>query len=877
MNRVALKSLLHRKTRALLTALAIVLGVSMISGTYVLTDTIDRAFNDIFAGSYRDTSAVISGREVVKGSGAAPIPARLLDRVKRLPEVEAAGGALMDLSGEASAIDVLGADGKPLGGPAPTFGFGIDTSQPRFNPLKLTDGAWAAGPDELVLDAGTAKQHDFAVGDTVSLSAGGSVRKFRVAGVARYGSVDSLGGATIAVFTIPTAQELLGKPGALDTISLAARAGVSPERLVQRVRPLLPRSAQVQTADQRAHADAKDTKTFIRFMQMFLLAFAVIALFVGGFVIFNTLSITVAQRAREFATVRMLGASRGQVLRSVLLEGTVLGAVASAAGLGLGLVLAKGLSAAMRAFDLDLPQASTVFATRTVVVSLAIGVLVTVAATLAPALRATRVSPIAAVREGAVVPPSRMAAAAPRVSVAVLLAAVGALAVGSFAGGLGTGSTLLALGLGSLGLFLGVALVAPRLVRPLAAALGAPARRLGGSAGALAQRNATRNPGRTATTAAALMIGLALVTVVATLGAGLRHSTAAALSDQVKADYVISSEDGFARYAERAGQLPSMPGVGVASAVLEDRARALGADVSVAGVDPATIGRTYAFSWAPGSSAAALDRLGVDGAIVKRSFADRHRLRVGSRFTLTTPSGRPVALVVRGIHAPPAFDKVTPVIGPVAIAQRTFVRAFPRPKIRYGFLTLDRGAAAGLAAGPAAAGLGADPAAAPDVTVQIKQLAERYPGAKVETRDEWIAAQTEGINKLLNLLYVLLALSVVVSLFGMVNTLVLAVFERTRELGMLRTVGMSRRQVRRMIRHESTITALIGAGLGLPVGLFLAAMVTRALSSQGLAFALPVTSLVVFVVVAIAAGLLAAVLPARRAARLDMLRALQYE
>jgi putative ABC transport system permease protein len=862
MRRVALRSLVFRRTRAILTALAIVLGVSMISGTYVLTDTIDRAFTDIFNSSYKDTSAVISGREIVKGSssGAPTIPVSLLDRVKRLPDVQAAAGAIMDLSSEGDSAKLIDAKGKPIGGQqAPTLAFGIDTAQPRFNPLKLIRGRWASGGGEVVIDAATAKKHGFDVGETVGVSARGAVRHYRIAGIARYGSVDSLGGATIAVFTIPAAQQLLGKQGQLDSISLAARPGISQERMVAQVRPLLPPSAQVQSAAERARTNANDVKTFVKFLRTFLLAFAAIALFVGGFVIFNTLSITIAQRAREFATLRTIGASRRQVLRSVLLEGSVIGLLGSLAGLAMGVVLAKALTAVMKALQLDLPQASTVFATHTVIVSLLVGVVMTMIATLAPALRATRVPPIAAVREGAVVPRSRLAGAAPALSIATLVAAVGALALASFADGLSTGTTLLALGAGCLTLFLGVALIAPRLVRPLAAVLGAPAVRLAGASGALARGNAIRNPSRTASTAAALMIGLALVTVVATLGAGLRHSTTAALRDQVKADYVVTSEDGFQKFSAMATRpLPAVPGVGAVSTVFEDRAHALGGDEQVDGVDPATVGQVYAFDWARGSSSAGLAGLGNDGALVKRSYADKHHLGVGSRFMLTGPSGKRLAVTVRGIFDPPAFDKISPVLAPIALSQRAFTATFSRPKVRYALVDVQDGAQPAVAAG-------------------LKQAMRAVPGLRVQTREAWVRAEAASINKLLNLLYVLLALSVVVSLFGMVNTLVLAVFERTRELGMLRTVGMTRRQVRRMIRHESTITALIGAGLGLPVGLFVAAMVTRALSDQGLKHALPVTSLVAFVIVAIVAGLVAAILPARRAARLDVLRALQYE
>jgi putative ABC transport system permease protein len=862
MRRFSLKSLAYRRGRSILTALAIVLGVSMISGTYVLTDTIDRAFNGIFNASYQDTNVVISGKPVVKGaaSGAPTIPASLLQRVRSLPDVDAAAGSLMDLSSESNSVKLLDHSGKAITGGSPTLGFGIDTSQPRFNPLKLVEGRWAAGAGDVVIDAGTAKKHDFHVGERVSVSARGPIRQFTIAGIARYGKVDSLGGATIAVFTVPTAQRLLGKPGQFDQISLAAKPGVSDAQLARGVRPLLPPTARVQTGDERAQADAKDTKTFVKYIRYFLLAFAALALFVGAFVIFNTLSITVAQRAREFATLRTLGASRRQVLRSVLLEGAVLGTLASLVGLGLGVVLAKGLTAVMKLLQLELPSATSVVATRTVVVSLGVGIVMTLAATIVPALRATRVPPIAAVREGAVLPGTRLAHHRSRLAVGVLSLAAVLLSLGSFAGGLGTGQKLALLGVGLLALFSGVALVASRLVGPLTSAVGQPAQRLGGEAGRLAKRNALRDPARTASTAAALMIGLAMVTVVATLGDGLRRSDTRALEHQVRADYVITAANGFGQLSgETLKAVPARSAAGVISPVLDDRAHVLGGDVQVEGLDPATIGDAYRFDWREGSSDAVLSQLGSDGAIVKASYADKHHLHIGSQLALTSPSGRHVPLRVAGIFAPPSFDKVSPVLGPISIPRSTFETAFPRPKVRMAFVTVPSAVPAETAQAALAAGL------------------KRFPDANVQTRDEWVTEQANGINKLLNLLYVLLALSVIVSLFGMVNTLVLAVSERTRELGMLRAVGMTRRQLRRMIRHESIITALIGAGLGLPLGLAVAGVATHALSGQGVAFSVPLGSLLAFVVVAAVAGIVAAALPARRAARLDVLDALHYE
>ncbi|MFL5825092.1 MAG: ABC transporter permease [Thermoleophilaceae bacterium] len=861
MRRIALKGLAFRKTRAVLTSLAVVLGVAMVSGTYVLTDTIKSAFDQIFQGSYKNTSAVISGREFVSqsASGNATVPEALLARVRKLPDVAAATGQITGVAGAGDQVQLIGKDGKPLSkGGAPSLGFGIDPSEPQFNPLRLTSGAWPAGPGQVVIDKGTAGNEGFKVGDTVPVAAEGPREDFRIVGIAKYGNVDSLGGATLAVFDIPTAQRLLRKEGRFDSISLAAKPGVSDQQLVREVAPLLPPSAKVSTGAAQANKASDDTQSFIKFIQYFLLAFAVIALFVGSFVIFNTLSITIAQRAREFATMRTIGASRRQVLRSVLLEGFVIGLFASVTGLFLGLGLAKLLSAIFKALSLDLPQAGTVFATRTVVVSLLIGTVITVVSSIVPAIRATRVPPIAAVSEGAQVPPTRLSPYSGGFALLLVLAAVVALVIGSFANGLSTGLTLLLLGVGCLALFVGVALVAKRLVAPIVEVVGQPAQRLGGAPGRLARDNSVRNPARTASTAAALMIGLALVTLVATLGAGLRSSDRNALEKQVRADYVVTSDNGFTQFpASAVKALPAAPGVGVASAVFDDSAKAFGKSIRVDGVDPATIARTYNFQWSQGSDAT-LAALGPNGAIIKKDYADDRNLKVGDTFQVTTPSGRRPTLVVRGISKPPVFDKIDPLLGKVVVSHATFSRYFERPKVLLAFIRLTRGVT-------------------PQATTTLKQALARFPDAKVQSKADWVDERVGGVNQLLNLLYVLLALSVIVSLFGMVNTLVLAVFERTRELGMLRAVGMTRRQVRRMIRQESVITALIGAALGLPLGLFLAALVTRALQDQGLGFSVPVTSLIAFTFVAVIAGLLASIVPARRAARLNVLQALQYE
>jgi putative ABC transport system permease protein len=859
MTSFALKGLAGRKLRALLTALAIVLGVAMVSGTYVLTDTIKSAFDQIFAGSYKNTSAVITGKSAVSfaQSGSPTVPGSVLIKIKGLDDVQTATGQIFNLNDSSDTGKLIGRNGKPLGSSGnPTFAFGLDPGIGKLNPMTLTDGRWAANSHEIVIDNGSAKSGKFKAGDTIGAAVQGPVKQYRITGIAKFGSVDSLGGATVAVFDTKTAQRLLGKDG-YDLIAISAKPGVSPESLVDEIKPLLPKNTEVQTGAEQAKAAAKDISEFTKFIQYFLLAFGAVALFVGAFVIFNTLSITIAQRTRELATLRTLGASRRQVRRSVLIEGFAIGTLASLLGLALGVGLAKGLGALMAAMNLDLPKAGTVFEARTAIVSIVLGIVVTMIASIAPAMKATKVPPIAAVREGATLPPGRFAPYRTVVALAVVGLSLALLGYGLFVHGVETGPRLAAMAFGVLGLFVGVALTASKLARPLASTLGRPFARLGIS-GSLARENAMRNPARTASTAAALMIGLALVTMVATLGKGLISSDRDALRHQVQADYVVTSKNGWDPLARATGDAAAAaPGVTVASSVRNEQAKVKGDEVRVDGIDAATIASVYHYDWVQGSNAT-LGSLGRDGAVIREKWATKHDVGVGDRITVTNPAGKTTSYVVRGIYTQPKFGQIDPVLGSIALSQQAFDRAFDRPQNAYTFLNVRGGATT-------------------ETTAALKAALAAYPDAKVSTRSEWVDFRSKGVTQLLNLLYVLLALSVIVSLFGMVNTLVLSVFERTREIGMLRAVGMTRRQVRRMIRSESVVTALIGAALGLPLGLFLAWMVTKALSGQGVAFAIPGKLLVYFVWVSVSAGLLAAIAPARRAARLKVLQALQYE
>jgi putative ABC transport system permease protein len=884
--KVALKGLAGRKLRAALTAFAIVLGVAMVSGTYVLTDTIKKGFDSIFTAAYSNAAAVVSGKTLFGNTNNAESPAfsqKLLVRVTKLPGVDHAVGSVND-----NQAHLVGRNGKVISvGGAPNLGFSVDIAHDQgLNPLVLVEGGWPSGPHQVVIDAATARHKHYAVGDSIGVSDRGPTQKFRISGLAELGGVSSIGGATLAIFDLTTAQRLFHKVGRFDQIAVAAKPGVADTKLAAQIRPVLPPGTQVRTGKAEAKSQAHDTDSFTSLLQKFLLAFGFVALFVGSFVIANTLSITIAQRTRELATLRTIGATRRQVLGSVLIEALVVGALASVVGLFLGLLLAKGLSALFVSFGIDLPNNGAVFAGRTVVVSLVVGIVVTLLASARPAFRATRVPPIAAVREGSVLPPSRLARFGPVAALVVGGLGIAALCVGAFDHGPSGTQRLLLVGVGTLLLFFAMAIIAPKLVRPITsvaspfaswsvAVLGTivfPIVLAGrlvrtrvfhreserGSpkpdrdVNALAARNANRVPTRTASTAAALMIGLALVTFVAVLATGLKTNFEHSVRQQFLGDYALTSQNGFtptditSETAVR--KLPSV------TAVLGVRAgigKAFGKQIGVTGV---TTGgsKVLSLKWKAGGEST-LETLGRAGAIVDDGYAKSHHLTVGSPVDLLTPYGATAGLRVAGIFKPPKGGSP---LGSVTTSAATFDKLYPDPQNVY-VLIKTRGGVT------------------PEATRTLTRALASFPDAKIQTERQFEKSQEKGIDVLLNLLFVLLGFSIVISLFGIVNTLVLTVFERTRELGMLRAVGMTRLQVRRMIRHEAVITALIGAVLGIPVGILLAWLIGHAIDFA--AFAVPYGTLVVFVVAAVIAGIVAAIFPARRASRLNVLEALQYE
>ena len=849
MTSFTLKGLLTRKLRTALTAIAIILGVATVAGTFVLTDSIDQAFNSIFTEVYSGTDATITPKspfDTGDGSGTteAAFDESLLAKVQALPDVADAIG------GVASENAQLVQDGKAIAfGGAPNLGFSVDPSKPKFNTLTLVQGSWP-GKNEVVVDQSTADKKDLVLGSTIGVQVEGPVEMLKISGFVRLGSVGSIGGATLSGFDLPTAQRLFGKEGKLDQIRAAAKPGVSPDRLVSEIRKILPPHTEVRTGTAQAKEDASSTDEFISFLRYFLLAFGLIALFVGAFVIFNSLSITIAQRTRELATLRTLGASRRQVQVSVVLEALVMGILASVVGLFLGLGLASGLFSLFDAVGFTLPNNGILLEARTVVISLALGILVTLIASFFPALRATRVPPIAAVREGAELPPGRFHRF--RTPFAALLTALGfaLLVIGLFAHG--TSTVLLLLILGTLLVFIGVAMLSAPFIPALSGLLGWPATKIGGAAGTLARDNARRNPQRTASTAAALMIGLALVTLVATLAAGITASFKGAVNDIFTGDYAITAQNNFSPIPISIGKAAAQaPGVISAGSVRTGETLVFGKTAFTTAVTPGAKD-VIALQWKDGSQDV-FASLGDDGAFVDDGYAKDHNLSVGSSIPVTFVTGKTRTFAVKGIFDPPPGGSP---FGSVTISAATWDAENPQPKDLYSFVTVEGGTSDANAA-------------------KLEQSLAGFPNAKVQTRQQFIDNQIAGLNAVLNILYVLLALSIIVSLFGIVNTLVLTVFERTREIGMLRAIGLTRRQTRRMIRHESVITALIGAFVGIVLGLILAGILIAKVDFLVSSF--PTTQVIVFTIAAIIVGILAAIFPARRAAKLNPLEALHYE
>jgi putative ABC transport system permease protein len=847
---LTVRSLAARKLRTGLTATAIVLGVALVSGTFILTDTINRSFDQIFAQGVSGYDVAITPRQPVKAQNiqTPPMPESLVARAQAVPGVRRAVGGIFSLA------VIYNRHGRRLTKQAPNFV--TSASPPPITPFRYVQGRPPRTADELALDKHTVDDQGFHLGQRVGISAEAPLKRYRLVGVAKYGNVESLAGASVGILVLPEAQRLTGKVGEVDAIDVLTQPGVEPGAVVRRLRAVLPRSVLVRTAKAAAREQARDIKDNFKFITTALLAFAGIALFVGGFMIFNTFSITVAQRMREFAMLRTLGASRRQVLRSVVAEALLVGLTASVLGLAAGFGLAPGLNGLFKLFGASLPQQGTVFAARTAIVGLLVGTLITAVSSLLPAVRATRVPPIAALREGAVLPPSRARRWRTPFALALVVAGVGVIAAGLFGGGSG-GRVAGLLGAGAVLVFLGVGAASSKLVRPLASLVGRPLERLTGLTGRLARENTVRNPGRTAATAAALMIGLALVTFVTIFAAGTRGSVNDAVDETFHADLIIQNTNRFGTFSAAVDEaVAQVPGVRFATPLIYSASKVDGmrGNVTTLGLDPVAGSQVFAVHWKQGTPRT-LAALGPRDAVADKGWATRRHLRVGSTMRVLTPSSRRLAITIRGLYS----DRLN-FGGDYIVPASTMAAGYGIRDLQYSLVRLRPGVDR------------ARVRAAVD-----RLISARFPDVEARTLKQFKRDQAKQINQLLGLIYVLLSLSVIVSLFGIVNTLALSIHERTRELGMLRAIGASRRQVRRIVRYESVITALIGALLGMVLGVCFALIISRPLESQGFSLEFPVGTLALLLALAALAGVVAAIGPARRAARLNVLEALAYE
>jgi putative ABC transport system permease protein len=847
---VAIKSLWARKLRALGTTVAVFVGVSLIAGTYVITDTINKAFDQIFSDSLKGTSVVITNKQPVaqQTNTSISFPAGVLKKVQAVPGVTLAAGTVFTGGGIFNGDKEVGTQFAPK--------FISAVLPPQIESLKTVQGHRPTNAHEATLDKAAADDAGLSIGDPIRIAGERRVRTYRLVGLTELGGT-SFGGASIAQLTLPEAQFITGNVGRFNQISVAINPDVSSDELKARIEQVVPPTLRVETAEQNANRSSNEIHDALSFLPIFLGVFAAVALIVGAFVIFNTFSITVSQRIREYGLLRTLGASRTQVLASVFVEAALIGLVGAVAGVLGGLLFAKGIESLFDALGIGLPTTALVVATRTVVVSVVIGIAVTLIAVLNPALRSTRVPPIAAMQNLDLTASRRRSVVTAIIAWVLMLGGLALVLVGLF-GNQKTGDAALLLGGGAAVVLFGVSLYSPRLVRPLAGTIGAPLEKLRGLTGRLARENSQRNPSRTAATAAALMIGLALVSFVTVFAAGLKASIADAIDNSFQGELEIQNTNGFDPIPKAiAGIVRQVPGVQTVSTLQATQIKidGVGGKPRATGLDPATASTVLKFDFQGDTTEQTLRNLTDSQTIIDKSFADSNGLEVGDTIQTLGQTGNRASFRIVG-----EVKDNADLLGSMVVTQGAMARDFAVTQDTFDFVKLAPGADAS--------------------TVQDRidgLLTKQFPTAEVMNQQELKQNQEDQINPLLGLVYALLSLAIVVSLFGIANTLALSIYERTRELGMLRAIGMSRRQVRRMIRYESVITALIGAVLGMILGLIFAALLSVPLQDQGFVLSYPVGQLVFILVVAALAGVVAAIAPARRAARLDVLQALAYE
>jgi putative ABC transport system permease protein len=842
--RTTLRNLAARKARLLTTGIAVLLGVAFMAGTLVLTDTIGATFDRLFADVNAGVDAYVRSDDMVGGRSTGQrgqIDDRTVATVASVDGVAAAEGTLRGYA------QIVAADGEALGGSQmgpPSYG-GNWITDDDLNPFTLAEGRAPTSEGEVVIDRGSAKLGNLSVGDSTTVLTPVGPRLVQVVGIATFGDADSPAGTTFALFDMDTAQTLIGAPGRIDGVRVIAESGVAQHELVARLARVVPDGTEVLTGAEITAEDRTTVEEGLSFFNTFLLSFALIALFVGAFIINNTFSILVAQRTKETALLRALGASRRQVLLSVVGEAFAVGSLASALGIAAGIGVAGLLKSMLDALGMDIPAEGLVVTSGTIAASVFVGVLVSVASAVLPAARAARIPPVAAIREVAVDVSDRNRR---RLGAGAATGIVGAAAI---AAGLFAGSGVALVGLGAALVFVAVTVLGPVIAPPIVKVLGAPLPRLRGISGTLARENALRNPRRTSATAAALMVGVALVGTMTVLGASAKASVNATIDDSFTGDLVVDSGamgvGGFS--PNLAAEIAELPEVAAVTGMRAAPVEVDGRGGRVLGVDAHVVERIFDLGSVDGS----LADLEVDEIAVHEDVADRHGLVVGDEVAVRFAESGERTLRVGAVYE---RDEVA---GDYLVGRDAFEENVVSPLDLKVFVTATDGTA--LA----------------DLKAAVSVVTADYPQAEVQDRAEFVDATSRHIDEMLNLVVALLLLAVVIALVGIANTLVLAVIERTRELGLVRAVGMSRAQLRSSVRWESVVVATLGAMLGLGVGTVFGAALVRALAGQGIGeLVVPTGQLGTIAVLAALSGVAAAVLPARRAARLDVLAAISH-
>ena len=844
MLKTTIAGLRARKLRVFTTSIAVLLGVAFMAGSLVLTDTIGRTFDQLFADVNAGTDAFVRGKAKIQNEmgddSRNRIETVVVDQVAAVDGVAVAEGTIQGYA------QIVGKDGKALGNPgqgAPTLG-GNWTDNPDLNPFDLASGRAPRAADEVVLDRASALAGKLDVGDSTTVLVKTGPEPVTVVGIAKFGELDSPGGASFVLFTDETAQRVITSPGTYNGITVIAEDGVSQETLRDRIAGVLPDTAEVITGAQLTEENQSDIKEGLGFFNTFMVTFAGIALFVGSFIIYNTFSILVAQRSRETALLRAIGASRRQVLGSILLEALVVGLVASVLGIAAGLGMAQLLKALLDGFGFDLPAGGMVLTSDTILTCLLIGVGVSVVSAVFPARRAARVAPVEAMRAVAV-EPSRSSRA--RGVAGGVLTLLGAALI--FNGLFGSASNeAVWVGIGVPLTFIGVAVLGPILAKPATRFLGTPLPAIKGMPGTLARNNAVRNPKRTSATAAALMIGVGLVAFITVFATSAKNSIDALIDENFGADLVLDSGSfGFGGLPPSLrDEVDALPEVGTAASLRMGVGEVDGQPGRLVAMGP---GRTTMFDL--GVSAGDVDALGTDSVAVSSGKALEKGWELGSPVTVTFAETGEKSFVVGAIYENRELG------GDVVLAQEAWEANVADQFDAQVYV------------------LAADGVSTSSLRQAVDRVAASYPTAKVQNLAEFKDAQSAQINQMLGLIYALLGLAILIAVLGIANTLALSIFERTRELGLLRAVGMTRPQLRSTVRWESVLIALFGTGLGLVVGVAFGSAMVVALADDGFGeVVIPVGQLGFIALRAALCGVAAAVLPARRAARLDVLGAI---